>query len=87
MFVLGASTSGSPRPRLWFLDYDRGLLSAHARSSHVVGKRKLELYVRSLQAGGEFGMGTAQQYGEADVKGKDFSGQVTHAHPAISPSL
>lgn len=26
-------------------------------------------------AGGEFGMGTAQQYGEANVIGKDFSGQ------------
>ena len=27
-------------------------------------------------AGGEFGIGSAQQYGEADVAGKDFSGQV-----------
>jgi hypothetical protein len=27
-------------------------------------------------AGGEFGNGTAQQFGEADLKGKDFHGQV-----------
>ncbi|KAK9811424.1 hypothetical protein WJX72_003758 [[Myrmecia] bisecta] len=26
-------------------------------------------------AGGEFGIGTAQQYGEADLRGRDFSGQ------------
>lgn len=26
-------------------------------------------------AGGEFGLGTAQQYGEADLKGRDFSQQ------------
>ncbi|GAB4822014.1 hypothetical protein N2152v2_009060 [Parachlorella kessleri] len=26
-------------------------------------------------AGGEFGFGTAQQYGEADIKGRDFSNQ------------
>jgi hypothetical protein len=26
-------------------------------------------------AGGEFGIGSAQQYGEADIKGRDFSGQ------------
>ena len=27
-------------------------------------------------AGGEFGVGTAAQYGEAELRGKDFSGQV-----------
>lgn len=27
-------------------------------------------------AGGEFGIGSAMQYGEADVQGKDFSSQV-----------
>jgi hypothetical protein len=27
-------------------------------------------------AGGEFGMGSAQQYGEADVKDRDFSNMV-----------
>jgi hypothetical protein len=27
-------------------------------------------------AGGEFGIGSAQQWGEADISGKDFSGQV-----------
>jgi hypothetical protein len=30
-------------------------------------------------AGGEFGNGTALQYGEADIKGKDFHGQVKDA--------
>lgn len=28
-------------------------------------------------AGGEFGVGTAAQYGEAELRGKDFSGQVS----------
>ena len=27
-------------------------------------------------AGGEFGVGTAAQFGEAELRGKDFSGQV-----------
>lgn len=36
-----------------------------------------ELNVYEYNAGGEFGTGTAQQYGEADIKGKDFSGQVS----------
>lgn len=30
-------------------------------------------------AGGEFGVGTAMQYGEAELRGKDFSGQVRAA--------
>jgi uncharacterized protein YjbI with pentapeptide repeats len=34
-----------------------------------------ELNKFEYSAGGEFGMGTAQQYGEADVKDRDFSGQ------------
>lgn len=28
-------------------------------------------------AGGEFGVGTAMQYGDAELRGKDFSGQVS----------
>ncbi len=31
-------------------------------------------------AGGEFGNGTAQQYGEADLRGRDFHGEVGVAH-------
>lgn len=31
-------------------------------------------------------MGSAQQFGEADVKGKDFSGQVQHARRTITLS-
>jgi hypothetical protein len=34
-----------------------------------------ELNVYEAEAGGEFGRGTAQQYGEADIKGRDFSNQ------------
>lgn len=34
-----------------------------------------ELNVYEAEAGGEFGIGTAQQYGEADIKGRDFSNQ------------
>lgn len=30
-------------------------------------------------AGGEFGVGTAMQYGEAELRGKDFSNQVQTA--------
>lgn len=29
-------------------------------------------------AGGEFGRGSAMQYGEADIQGRDFSGQARH---------
>lgn len=35
-------------------------------------------------AGGEFGVGTAMQYGEAELRGKDFSGQVRAARPVFS---
>ena len=31
-------------------------------------------------AGGEFNVGTAAQYGEAELRGKDFSGQVLRTH-------
>ena len=34
-------------------------------------------------AGGEFGVGTAAQYGEAELRGKDFSGQVQIQIPAL----
>ena len=34
-----------------------------------------ELNKYEYAAGGEFGFGTAQQYGEADLKGRDFSNQ------------
>jgi hypothetical protein len=35
-----------------------------------------DLNVYEAAAGGEFGIGSAQQYGEADIQGKDFSNQV-----------
>lgn len=35
-----------------------------------------ELNKYEAAAGGEFGNGSAQQYGEADLKGRDFHGQV-----------
>lgn len=31
-------------------------------------------------AGGEFNVGTAAQYGEAELRGKDFSGQVLFSY-------
>ncbi|WIA37298.1 hypothetical protein OEZ86_014236 [Tetradesmus obliquus] len=34
-----------------------------------------DLNVYEAAAGGEFGIGSAQQYGEADIQGKDFSNQ------------
>ncbi|KAL4429364.1 hypothetical protein ABPG77_005138 [Micractinium sp. CCAP 211/92] len=41
----------------------------------VSGPAGAELNKYEYNAGGEFGVGTAQQYGEADVKGRDFSKQ------------
>ena len=35
-----------------------------------------ELNKQEAAAGGEFGVGSAQQYGEADIQGQDFSNQV-----------
>lgn len=35
-----------------------------------------DLNVFEAEAGGEFGRGTAMQYGEANIQGKDFSAQV-----------
>jgi hypothetical protein len=37
------------------------------------------------EAGGEFGRGSAMQFGEADVQGKDFSSQVCGCPPPIGP--
>jgi hypothetical protein len=36
-----------------------------------------DLNVYEAAAGGEFGIGSAQQYGEADIQGKDFSNQAS----------
>lgn len=41
----------------------------------VSGPASAELNQLEAQIGGEFGIGSAQQYGEADVKGRDFSNQ------------
>lgn len=38
-------------------------------------------------AGGEFGVGTAAQFGEAELRGKDFSGQVQIRTPAFTLRL
>jgi hypothetical protein len=37
-----------------------------------------ELNKSEAAAGGEFGMGSAQQFGEATAKNQDFSNQVCH---------
>jgi hypothetical protein len=36
-----------------------------------------DLNVYEAAAGGEFGIGSAQQYGEADIQGRDFSNQAS----------
>lgn len=41
----------------------------------VAGPAVAELNKFEQEVGGEFGMGSAQQYGEADLKGRDFSKQ------------
>ncbi|GIL71719.1 hypothetical protein Vretimale_846 [Volvox reticuliferus] len=41
----------------------------------LAGPALADLNVYEAEAGGEFGIGSAQQYGEADVQGRDFSGQ------------
>lgn len=40
-----------------------------------------DLNVYEAAAGGEFGIGSALQYGEADVSGRDFSNQVGGGSP------
>lgn len=40
------------------------------------GPVSAELNKYEAEAGGEFGSGSAQQYGAADLRGKDFHGQV-----------
>lgn len=46
-----------------------------------------ELNPYEYNAGGEFGVGTAQQFGEADIKGKNFSGQVSEPRNVLLCSL
>ncbi|GFR42620.1 hypothetical protein Agub_g3551 [Astrephomene gubernaculifera] len=41
----------------------------------LAGPALADLNALEAAAGGEFGIGSAQQYGEADLQGKDFSGQ------------
>ncbi|GLC41121.1 hypothetical protein PLESTB_001793800 [Pleodorina starrii] len=41
----------------------------------LAGPALADLNVYEAEAGGEFGIGSAMQYGEADVQGRDFSGQ------------
>ncbi|GMH32351.1 hypothetical protein BSKO_00185 [Bryopsis sp. KO-2023] len=53
----------------------KGLASLVGASLLVTTPALAELNKYEFDAGGEFGIGTAQQYGEADVKGRDFSNQ------------
>ena len=48
----------------------------------VSGPSLAELNKYEALAGGEFGNGTAQQYGEATLPGHDFHGEVSHLTPA-----
>lgn len=46
-----------------------------------------ELNRLEAEARVEFGVGTAQQYGEADIKGRDFSNQVIAVFTALDTFL
>ena len=47
-----------------------------ARHRREEAERRAKRKVSQIWYAGEFGMGTAGQYGEADLKDRDFSGQV-----------
>ncbi len=56
-----------------------GVRNSEDRVSRIdVPLRRADLNKYEAAAGGEFNIGTAQQYGEADIKGKDFHDQVCH---------
>ena len=56
-----------------------------ARQHRLSNCRPLALMAYScVVVGGEFNIGSALQYGEADIKGKDFSGQVNILPACIS---
>jgi hypothetical protein len=48
------------------------------------GPAAAELNKYEYSAGGEFGIGSAQQFGEADESDADFHGQVYHANFAVT---
>lgn len=53
-----------------------GLLAVSVATTAVLSQPVLaDLNKYEAAAGGEFGIGTAQQYGEADLQGRDFSNQ------------
>ncbi|KXZ51654.1 hypothetical protein GPECTOR_11g108 [Gonium pectorale] len=55
----------------------RSAAAAFVATATVVlaGPALADLNAYEAATGGEFGIGSAQQYGEADVQGRDFSGQ------------
>jgi hypothetical protein len=58
---------------------DAGLSTALGLVLVVAGPAHAELNKLEAATSGEFGMGSAQQYGEADIKDRDFSNQVRNA--------
>lgn len=48
------------------------------------GPALADLNVLEAEAGGEFGRGSAMQYGEADIQGRNFAGEVRGAQRACA---
>lgn len=67
----------------------RGALAAFSAAAVLAAAPVYaELNAKEAAAGGEFGMGTAQQFGEATAKDQDFSNQVGPQHvarPVLQP--
>ena len=57
--------------------YGAGRTCSAAFSLYRIAQCRADLNKYEAAAGGEFNIGTAQQYGEADIKGKDFHDQVS----------
>ena len=56
----------------WRLIRDAGAATMLSAALLCAGPAYADLNKFEQEMGGEFGRGSAQQYGEADVKGKDF---------------
>ena len=52
-------------------------------TQHCTPSRRADLNKYEAAAGGEFNIGTAQQYGEADIKGKDFHDEVCFLNASV----
>lgn len=76
--VVCAAQQQQQRPSLLAAVRAAGAGAAAAAAAAILlvsSPASAELNQLEAQIGGEFGIGSAQQYGEADVKGRDFSNQ------------